>query len=62
MDGHKFNVDEFLAWEMSDRDVGKEKLLLEYPCLITHLYLSTGLQELPSIYEMIKATNTTDLY
>ncbi|KAF3640809.1 hypothetical protein FXO37_23313 [Capsicum annuum] len=32
---YEFDVREFLAQEMGDRDVCREKLLLAYPCVIT---------------------------
>lgn len=46
---------------MRDRAISGEKLVLEYPCMITQLCLAIGVKELWGIDEMIKATNTTDL-
>lgn len=46
---------------MRDCDVGEEQSLLEYPYFITQIYLAMGLQELPAIYEMLEAMNTTNL-
>lgn len=34
IDDYEFNVEEFLAGEMRDRDVGDEKSLLTYLCLV----------------------------
>lgn len=33
--GYEFDVGEFLAWEMRDRAIYGEKLLLVYPCIVT---------------------------
>lgn len=56
-----FVLGEFLAQKMRDRDVEGQKPLLEYLYMIMQLCLATGVQELPSIDEMIKAINTIDL-
>lgn len=59
--GYEFNVGEFLAWEMKDKAMGGEKLLLAYLCLITQLCLAAGVQELPDINKMIEPSKTLDL-
>lgn len=61
MTGYEFNMGEFLAQEIQDRAVGREKILLAYPCMITQMCFTVGVQELPGIDELIELTNTTDL-
>lgn len=61
MTSYEFDIKEFLARYIRDQDIGGEKLLLAYPCLITQLCLAIGVQELLDINKMIESTNTTDL-
>lgn len=46
---------------MRDRAADGEKFLLANPFLITQLCLAVGIQELPSIDELIEATKTINL-
>lgn len=45
MVGYKFDVSKFLAQEIQDRAVGREKLLLAYLCIITQIWLAAGMHE-----------------
>lgn len=37
MAGYKFDMGEFLSWNIWDKAMGREKLLLAYSCMITQL-------------------------
>lgn len=45
---------------MWDHAIEGEKALLAYLCMITQIYLATGVLELPGIDEMIEAKRTFD--
>ncbi|KAF3648901.1 hypothetical protein FXO38_17947 [Capsicum annuum] len=53
--GYKFDVGDFLCQELRDREVGAQKELLAYPCIIMQICLAMGVLELPRIDEMIEA-------
>lgn len=50
IEAHEFDVGEFLSQDMRNHAKGKEKYLLKYPSIITHIYLDVGVQELPEHY------------
>lgn len=41
--------------------MGREKLLLAYPCMITRLCFTAGVQELLRINQLVEHTNITNL-
>lgn len=45
---------------MRDQAIGIKKSLMAYPSMITQLCLAAGVQEIPRVDMMIKATNITD--
>lgn len=49
MVGYEFDMDDFLAQKIQDRDMVGKKLLLHYICMITQIYLATRVKELPWI-------------
>lgn len=57
---YKFNIKEFLDWGMRYQAIGIKKSLMAYPSMISQLCLATGVQEIPRVDKMIKATNITD--
>lgn len=61
MVGYEFEMGEFLAREICDRAMGREKLLLEYLYLLTQICLAVEMVELFKIYELIGPTHTTNL-
>lgn len=61
IDDYDFDIAEFLSWEIGDQEVGGEKSLLAYTCMMKQLCLAMRVQELPNIEEILEATNTTNL-
>lgn len=61
MVGYEFDVGQFKSREIRDRSVGKQKLVLEFPCLITQICLKVEVQKFPKIDQFIGPKNSTDL-
>lgn len=54
MEGYGFNVAQFISREICDREVGSEKLILVFPCLLTLIFLEMGVPKLLDIDQYIE--------
>lgn len=60
MSGYGINVAKWISHEIRDRDTNTDKLL-DFPYMLTQIYLEKGVPEIPDIDRFLRSRTTTNL-